>query len=206
MRAALAPLARFTSAAEAGYFAHELLHREQIPVSLTVDEHFDAIGGRWTTRFVLAVPEDIGETAREALQRLIHDSECDDDSGGGHNASECAAGPGGRYNAAVLEESGVHWVPIVLTLAVSSVAFWGAREFGGPPQRQARAAPAGRQNEQRDLWDELATPGRPWTQSLPGGQGRRELRFDRARGLAILREDADGDGRFETEIPFRSAE
>ena len=50
-------IARFNNVAEAGFFAHELMHHESLPVQLSVDESFDAIGGYWKTRFLLSVPQ-----------------------------------------------------------------------------------------------------------------------------------------------------
>ena len=71
---AIVSIARFHNAAEAGYFSHELMRSEEIPSMVKVDEHFDALCGRWTTRFLLLVPECFAETAAAALQRLVKQS------------------------------------------------------------------------------------------------------------------------------------
>jgi hypothetical protein len=200
-------IAQFRNAAEAGYFAHELLREADIPAAVTMDESFDALTGYWSTRFVLAVAEEFSESASLCLQRLSEHSTPDDRP----YHSEFAADdfndpmtdddwiqPPSEKMADATEQSNVNWVPIVLTLAAGSIVFWGVRTMHAKPQAQAAAA--GERN-QPDVWKLLSTPERPWVQQLENG--RRELRFDSVRREGILYEDLDGDGRFETKIRVR---
>ncbi len=207
----LVPVARFKSAAEAGYFAHELLYTEHLPVSLIAEEHFDALDGHWSTRFVLSAPEGMADRAARALAQLIEQTEteetCDAVSAAGSSrlVMNDPADSDRQFDPATvaIEESAVHWVPIVLTLAAGSVALWGVHHLNERPKQQFRAVPAGRQHD--DLWEQLSLPARVWTQRLENGRGRRELWIDRKRNIAVIREDADGDGVFEKEVPFRRA-
>ena len=200
-------IAQFRNAAEAGYFAHELLRRADIPATVTMDENFDAVSGFWSTRFVLTVAEEFSESARLCLQRLSDHSTSDDrpyhsefDADEANDSMTDAdwMQPTSELMADATEQSNVNWVPIVLTLAAGSIVFWGVRTMNAKPQAQAAAA--GERN-QPDVWKMLATPERPWVQQLENG--RRELRFDSDRREGILYEDLDGDGRFETKIRVR---
>jgi hypothetical protein len=202
-------IAKFRNAAEAGYFAHELLRGADIPAVVTMDENFDAISGFWTTRFALAVAEEFSETALLCLQRLSDHSEPDDmpfdsDFAAADEFNDSMADsdwmqrPSEAMASDVAEQSNVNWVPIVLTLAAGSIVFWGVRTMNAKPRAQAAAA--GERN-QPDVWEMLSTPDRPWVQKLE--TGRRELRFDSVRREGILYEDLDGDGRFETKIRVR---
>ena len=201
-------IAQFRNAAEAGYFAHELLRDADIPAVVTMDESFDALTGFWSTRFVLAVAEEFSETALLCLQRLSEHSEPDDkpfdsefdddefnDSMANNNWMQQSSDV---MTSDVAAQSNVNWVPIVLTLAAGSIVFWGVRTMNAKPR--AQAAVAGERN-QPDVWKMLSTPERPWVQQLE--KGRRELRFDSARREGILYEDLDGDGQFETKIRIR---
>ena len=210
---ALLPIARFNNAAEAGYFAHELLRNENIPASVTMSENFDALSGYWSTRFVLSVSEPLVETATICLQELISQSDTDDIPLETDFSDDDLAQPleyGNEYDSLIdrpmesiaEEESGVNWVPIVLTLAAGSAVFWGVRTMNAKPRPEAAAA--GRE-EQADLWNRLTTPSGKWVQPTEDGRGRRELLFDARRRNGVLREDLDGDGRFETVIPFGPA-
>lgn len=186
----LRTIARFANAAEAGFFAHALQSIEEVPATIRAEENFDAISGYWSTRFLLDVPEPLAESAAKALQALIDRSETED--------IVDALGPGAdRWDADQLtsprfqfEEDrqplpggGFRWGPIVLTLAAGSLAFVGLRALQQPAAKP-RDVPAGRRQE---LWDELARPGKPWTQKLPGNR-RRELEFNRDGTRATLRE------------------
>lgn len=201
-------IARFGSAAEAGYFAHELLHTEAIPVRLTSDESFDALRGFWSTRYVLAVPVDKATSAKLALSDLVEATR-NDDGFESHETGSLAATPEPptKYSQARsqgfddpeifdrdrYDDRGVNWVPIVLTLTAGSLAFWVARKAQEPPPERP---PVGQQDA--DLWDTLTNEPAPWYQPINGGRGIRELSIDRQHNQAILREDLDGDGVFET--------
>ncbi len=101
----------------------------------------------------------------------------------------------------VVEDSNVNWVPIMLTLAVGTVAFWAARRVAFQPDPAVMAAPA--KHQQFDFWDELSQEPAPWTQRIRGGPGTRQMLIDSKRNSVIIREDLDGDGDFETETSFR---
>lgn len=194
------PLARFQNSAEAGYFAHELTHRHGMAARVTAEENFDAIRGFWATRFVLSVPEEIADTATARLNDLIAESEADE---GGETAVSSWRRPAEETALPDetpfenLEEGGVNWVPIVLTLAAGSAVFWGVRELNEADPQEV-AAPV--QQRAPHLWDELSRFSGPWYQRIEGGLGLRILRFDRQRGVAVIREDRDGDGTFERKM------
>jgi hypothetical protein len=180
-----------------------------------MSEHFDAVSGYWSTRFVLSVPEPLVETATIRLRELISQSETDDmpletdfsdddllrplEYGSDHdNRFDRPTDP---MESMAEEESGVNWVPIVLTLAAGSAVFWGVRTMNAKPVPEAAAG----REEQADLWNRLTTPSGKWVQPSEDGRGRRELLFDARRREGILREDLDGDGQFETVIPLGPA-
>jgi hypothetical protein len=201
--ASLAPIARFLNAAEAGYFAHELRLRERVPVFMTAEESFDAVAGYWTTRFLLCVPQESAPRTAEVLQQLVNESESDDVASApraqaGHDAWHAAAEPVLSGPSPTLGEAreplGVGWVPLVLTLAAGSAAFWGVRPDAPP---RPPAAPAKRQEV--DQWNRLPVPMRPWTFRHENGRGQRQFFLETARRRATVREDADGDGIFESE-------
>lgn len=197
----LTPIARFRNAAEAGYFAHELKLRRDVPVTIQVEEDFDAVSGHWSTRFVLAVPSTAAEMSARALQELVRQTE------GEEHPSDFPAGDfeGERWHSAHSQPfdpftrqeefeypQPVNWVPIVVTLAAGSLAIWGVKKLWEPARPQA--APA---NAHRDvLWDMMRTPhGRQWVQQDAKGRRIRILEFH--GNEAILKEDSDGDQVFE---------
>lgn len=204
----MAPVARFSNAAEAGYFAHELMDRGGIPCSITVEENFDAVCGYWSAKFVLAVPQDQANTAAEVLKQLLEQTEMeerDEKAFVDREASRMQPTSGTLVTdderlhvEGPLEDSGVNWVPIVLTLAAGSAVFWGIRRLQDQPKVEVPHRPLGAHHD--DLWDHLATPSRPWVQPMENGQGQRRLWIDPEAHSAVIQEDADGDGRFETEI------
>ncbi len=220
-RQRLVRIARFTNAAEAGYFAHELAVHHAISTKIIAEENFDALNGYWSTRYALAVTEIVADTARTALKEFVEQLEADefDDIDDDFNPI-AGADPSSDVNFRTLgydrtpefndelsetrdlmmEESGVNWIPVVLTLAAGSVAFWAARRIHEQPQPAVLAAPAGPHTE--DLWDFLAHEETPWVQELHNGVGMRELDFDPQHQLFIIREDRDGDGLFETQLNF----
>ncbi|MGH7202739.1 MAG: hypothetical protein ACREJB_19190 [Planctomycetaceae bacterium] len=200
----LSAIARFTNAAEAGYFAHELAEATGARVLTHFDEHFDALSGYWSTRYVLAAAKEEAARVTAALRAMLDDSGGDERVHVGPSAAPVAV----RRDApptsmderfAPREESGVNWVPIVLTLTAGSVVFWGIKALN--EQAGPRKPVAGVGGLQADLWETLDTSDGPWVQQEANG-GRRELRIDRRRNVAVIREDADGDGVFERRIQF----
>ena len=198
------PLARFQSAAEAGFFGDELARASEIPTIVTFEEHFDAVAGTWSNRFVLCVPADFRTAALDALSRLIDRSEADNEpfdevsefesvpeGNARHVPAEIAEWDTARSTAT---ESHIHWVPIFLTLAAGSVVFWGIRKADVQPAPPAPGA---------GLWETLGTSDGPWVQQLEGGRGRRTLTVDATDRKAIIREDRNGDGMFEFQREFR---
>ena len=187
---------RFKNSAEAGYFTYELMQHERIPVTLNVDESFDAATGSWSIRFLLMVPESVAERAAIALQRMIEQTDDDEffDEPATINRIDPLGEPAETLDA---ENSGVNWIPIVLTLAAGSVVLWGSRKLPEQPRAVRPVAPVDRQHDA--LWKRLAT-STPWIQPLDNGRGQRELRIDRERSQAIILEDADGDGVFESRL------
>ena len=203
------PIARFTSAAEAGYFAHELSHDREIPAVVTVDENFDAVTGNWWTRYVLNVPEPFADSAIEALQLLMVDGDDGDweysDVAESDLTSEIPANLGATVGPTMhidrnlkVDDVGINWIPVVLTLAAGSVVFWGVRKFQDPP----RPAHAAQPQQQHDLWEQMSIERGPWFQRMNNGSGVRQLWIDPRRNRAVLREDADGDGEFERVLPL----
>ena len=201
---AIVSIARFHNAAEAGYFSHELMLAEEIPSMVKMDEQFDALSGRWSTRFLLLVPERFRENAAEALLRLVEQSNSEDSleeetrktfrvtsEDLEHFGDEMEFD---RYSAV---ESRVNWVPIVLTLAAGSAVFWGVRKLQDRPQPHANAAPVGAR--QQDLWERLSGFPEPWIQQSEGGERTRSIQFETEGNVVIIREDSDGDGHFERE-------
>lgn len=202
----LVPVARFANAAEAGYFAHELQWRQDVPVQLRVEQDFDALSGFWTTRYLLLVPEADGPSAALLLQRLVEQTDGDDplpdeplglDPAARLSVEELI----GSRGPAAAARPGVNWVPIVLTLAAGSAAFWGVRKLHDRPKVNLPVAPVGRHHN--ELWRTLAAPDGPWALQHDAINGTRELWIDTQRNVAVIREDADGDGRFERELHLR---
>jgi hypothetical protein len=205
---AIISVARFHYAAEAGYFSHELMLAEGIPSIVKIDEHFDALSGRWSTRFLLLVPERYAENAAAALQRLVEQSNSEEsleeDSRNTFSGTSEGMEQFGdemefdRYSAV---DSGVNWIPIVLTLAAGSAVFWGVRKLQDRPQPHANAAPVGAR--QQDLWERLSSSPEPWIQQSEGVRHTRRIQFETEGKVVIIREDSDGDGLFEREHRIR---
>jgi hypothetical protein len=197
-------IARFLNAAEAGYFAHELKLLRNIPVTLRAEEDFEALAGHGTTGFVLSVPNVWAEPAARTLTELVNRSESEEDLS--ERVSEEAVRdsvPLGRtqaFDPFAREDEfemgpAIPWVPIVVTLAAGSLAFWGVKTLWEPARPPA---PAPVKASRDVLWDVMRTPqGRKWVQVDPQGQPIRELEIEPAGTAAILREDHDGDQVFE---------
>jgi hypothetical protein len=205
----LVSIARFRNAAEAGYFAHELHRESSIHAMVSMDENFDALSGYWSSTFVLSVPEDSAEFALHTLQQMMEHADPEDTPFDTEIERDQVAPATSRdawmqetyddFASPPEESSNVNWVPIVLTLAAGSVAFWGVRAMEAQPP-QAGVAAAG-DRDRPDVWNLLSQPKRPWVQQLD--KGRRELRFDPVRREGIISEDLDGDGQFESQFRVR---
>lgn len=201
----MAVVARFQNAAEAGYFAHELGRREEMPVTVALAEDYDGIHGYWSARFHLLVADACAERARSALERLVAESETDELNAREDVHADCGApigispfDPIGRSTMTSGTGSGaVNWVPIVLTLTAGSAAFWGLRQMDHAPR--LRQPVVRERAREEDLWSHFLQSPDPWWQRLENGRGVRELRIDRAHNRIIIREDADGDGFFESQ-------
>jgi len=205
---AIVSVARFHNAAEAGYFSHELMLAEEIPSMVKIDEHVDALSGGWSTRFLLLVPERFREDATASLQRLVEQSNTEESFEEETTKTFRATseeleqfGDEMEFDRDPAVESGVNWVPIVLTLAAGSAAFWGVRKIQDRPQPHANAAPQGAR--QQDLWERLSGSPEPWIQQIEGGRRTRRIQFETDRNVVIIREDSDGDGHFEREHRIR---
>lgn len=200
-------VARFSNAAEAGFFADELQDRLQISVSLQVEENFDALTGYWGNRMALLVPESAGSAAAMLLQEILEQTEEDGEA----LAPDAEALDGGSWTGTEFEvaeagspQSGINWVPIVLTLAAGSAAIWGVRKLNEAPRPNAGPVPVNGREEQ--LWNTLRMPHGGWMLNHDEIPGRRQLRIDGRRGLVVIQEDANGDGVYESELHLKPVE
>lgn len=187
-------IARFRSGAEAGYFADELAREADIEGLIKAEDRFDGVHGMGTTDFVLMVAPQKAERASEVLRSLVAQSDMDEDAATrDEDGNDIPHADEGRP-----VRSGTVWVPIILTLAAGSIAYWGVH------RDQRRVRPPGLVNrERRQGADLLRTIGlfeEPWVQKLDGAT--RELVFDREAQTATVREDRDGDGIFERTSAF----
>lgn len=203
-------VARFHHAAEAGFFGNELIETAGIPARVEIEEHFDALSGLWSTRFVLLVPRNSAGEAKAVLEQLIErtapeDLYFDEPAGQGRASFDERERFDPEWDRAAPSgvEGSVNWVPIVLTLAAGSAAFWGVRHLQeAPPAPQAGAQPV----QPADLWERLSSSPEPWIQEAENGRTVRRIQFDRRGDAVIIREDTDGDGVFEREHALRRAE
>jgi hypothetical protein len=151
------------------------------------------------------VPDAHAERAAVRLERLVRESEGDEpiaaddfEHGAVAMAAATAFNPSMEQSSAGgAESSVVNWVPIVLTLTAGSAAILGIGQFDHAPRARQPAAREGLREE--DLFSQFLQSSDPWWQRLENGRGVRELRIDRGRKLVIVREDADGDGFFESQ-------
>ena len=184
----LVTVARFQSAAEAGYFADELESLESIRAILTSVDDFNAAAGSWSATIHLRVAADEAKRAAAALRDLVAATSDDSDGSKQHEHVpanfELAGEPISRPIA---------WLPIVLSFAAGSAALFAVQSVEKAAAREQRG-------DATPLLNALSDSRRPWVQRLPGG-GERELRTDSA-GALVLREDLDADGRFERTISY----
>lgn len=181
-------IARFHNGAEAGYFADELAHELNLETQVLAREQFDALHASWSTDYVLLVPESDAERAAQALQQLVKNTDDDEADHDGlldsENTTRTASGP--------------IWVPLILTLAAGSLAYWGVEKVEQRPR-----PPALVNRDRRPPPDLMRTLGKlpgPWVQKE--GPLTRELQIHPESNTATLREDRDGDGRFEREWEY----
>ncbi|HID23733.1 MAG TPA: hypothetical protein EYP14_15230 [Planctomycetaceae bacterium] len=205
-------IARFRWAAEAGFFEHELAERLDVPTRILEHSNFDAMGGCWFTWYALCVPEELAEPAQAVLRELIAEHEQDEAEW------ESEAEPANVFSSPWSPNQEVWdpleprtltsdtaagargpWIPILLTLAAGAAVLWGTRAL--PHRGLQPAAPVdGQEQTTERLWQGLARWPEPWTQLVGDGRGMRQLHIDPIRRRIIVREDADGDGRFEREV------
>lgn len=186
----LVTVARFRSAAEAGYFADRLEALESIGAVLTSVDDFNAISGRWGEVMHLRVAAEDAKRAAAALRGLLADSSDDNDDALPTLRSE--------ERLPELREVSPNWLPMVLAFAAGSASLFAIQSLG-----RAAAAPQEQSAATAPLLKKLADSRRPWVQTLPGG-GRRELRAETTKEF-VLREDRDADGRFERSRSFATS-
>ncbi|MCA9111174.1 MAG: hypothetical protein KDA52_14575 [Planctomycetaceae bacterium] len=179
------PIARFTNIAEAGYFHSELEGHLDCEVHLKTQDHFDAPSASWWTDYILTVPTTDADRAIAVLKQLVSDTDNSDFHDFGiESAPDRAVLP----DVTQSQDSRIHWMPIVLTLAAGTFVVWATNQvqFGlrGQADRDVNGI---------SLWDTMSTNEEPWVQKLPGGR-RREISVSPDQDIAILREDTDGDG------------
>ena len=180
-------IARFQNGAEAGYFADELTRECHVDTEVLARERFDAVHAVWSVDYILLVERPHAERAARLLQSLV-------DSTGG-DSGDIAAGESPRSDL-----PGGVWVPLILTLAAGSIACFGIDRLEHRPRAPALVVRDAR--EPPDLWEVLAGTRGTWVQKREGGPGVRELTLDPETHSAQLREDHDGDGRFDREWEF----
>ncbi len=187
----LVPVARFCNSAEAGYFADDLEHSAQIDAKLTVQEHFDALTGRWRHDYVLLVDESQAQRAAAHMSSQVDESAEDD-----HGIDPLEPLPDN------MPALGLNWVPILLTtLAAGSIAYWGVKkveERPRPPVLGDNHLP----QRGDDLWTTVVNADGPWFQQIGDGPGMRVMRAE-AAGRIIIQEDHDGDRKIDREYRLR---
>lgn len=180
------PIARFQNGAEAGFFADELTRQTGIEAEVLAREKFDGLHAAWSIDYLLLVDRPESERAARALAALVE-------------ATGDEAGEEESDKAHSELPSGV-WMPLILTLAAGSIACFGIERVDHRPRPPALVVGDGRRPP--ELWQLMGAARGQWVQQLDGGPGTRQLILDANSGTAVLREDGDGDGRFEREQRF----
>lgn len=180
-------IARFQNGAEVGFFADELARQTGLETEVLAREKFDAVHAVWSVDYLLLVDRAEAERAAHILQALV---ESTGDEGGDEVESRTPASeiPGGVL------------VPLILTLAAGSIACFGIERIDHRPRPPALVV--GDARKPPELWELLKSARGRWVQRLENGTATRELSVDAEQGIAVLREDRDGDGRFEQERRF----
>lgn len=180
------PIARAANWAEAGFF-EEVLTRHQILPEMVEREDFDALTGCWHTQVVMLVPEADAQRAADFIECELRR---EDDS---------RPLPHEVFSPSGLAAAGPFWKPVFFMLIAGGLAYWvTVRGIAGPQQRRA-AAP---KRPTTDLWDMLSRSSRPWRQTLTDGSIRLLWR-DAGSGSLHLKQDSDGDGRYDRWQEFR---
>lgn len=211
------PVGRFHYVAEAGYFADELSQTLKTQVRVRSESSFDGMHHFWQTRYVLLAPHALKHQAEATLRDLIENGQPFEAPVESFSEREALQDewrePRGNARASddprfELEEedrgSGVHWVPILLTLTAGSAVFFGLRWWQEAGRIPARVPPVG--GGPAELWDSISRSPAPWTQPRREGRGERRLRFDRQTNSAVIEEDIDGDGVPDQTVRFRGPE
>jgi len=181
------PIARFQNGAEVGFFADELTRETGIETEVLAREKFDAVHAVWSIDYLLLVDRGEAERGARALQALVESTGGEMEDQPSETASACDI-PGGV------------WVPLILTLAAGSIACFGIERADQHPR--APALVVGHARRSPEVWQFMGAARGNWVQPLEGGPGVRELVLAPEKGTAVLREDEDGDGRFEREQRF----
>ncbi len=180
-------IARFQNGAEVGFFADELTRQTGIETEVRAREKFDAVHAVWSVDYLLRVERSDAERAARVLQGLVEST--GDESG-----------DDAESRAPVSEIPGGVLVPLILTLAAGSIACFGIERIDHRPRPPALVV--GDARKPPELWELLKSARGQWMQRLDDGAGTRELTVDADEGVAVLREDRDGDGQFEQERRF----
>jgi len=181
------PIARFQNGAEVGFFADELTRETGIETEVLAREKFDAVHAVWSIDYLLLVDRGEAERGARALQALVESTGGEMEDQPSERASACDI-PGGV------------WVPLILTLAAGSIACFGIER--ADPRPRAPALVVGHARRSPEVWQFMGAARGNWVQPLAGGRGVRELVLDPEKGTVVLRDDEDGDGRFEREQRF----
>lgn len=180
-------IARFQNGAEAGYFADELTRETHFETEVVSRERFDAVHAVWSVDYILLVDRPQAERAARLLTTLV------EATGGATEEESLPESPASDLPAGV-------WFPLILTLAAGSIACFGIERLdqrARPPALVVRD-----RREPPELWEVLSATRGSWIQKLEGGPGVRELTLDPDTHSARLKEDRDGDGRFDCEWEF----
>jgi len=183
------PIARAANWAEAGYF-EDLLHRHHVATELVEREQFDAVSGYWQTQIVMLVPESDAARAADLMDAEL----CRGDTAAPFPRAEML------YDDP--EISGPFWRPVIFLLIAGGLAYWATtRGFAGLRHPRA-AAPGPREQAAGELWEQLSRSTTPWRQTSRDGTSRLLWR-DPTTDALHLKEDLDGDGRYDRWQEFR---
>lgn len=183
------PVARAANWAEAGFFEDLLEHHAIHPEFVERDE-FDALLGSWQPRIVMLVSEADAERAADLMEKELGE-ENDSSPQSLELLSPRASTPAGPF-----------WRPVIFLLLASGLTYWVATRVIARPLHRRPAGPGQPGPRTSDLWDEISRSGGPWHQTSADGTRRLLWRDGETRSLH-LKEDADGDGRYDRWMEFR---
>ncbi len=187
-------VARFTSVAEAGYFADRLT-AEQIDCQVQECGDFNAVHGFWERAFVLRVPAESGTRAAQMVEMEIAREE-------GIGGAEAAP----RYRRS--REGAPSLVAPVVLFALGLSALAGAIAYTAMPwalKWVASRQPVAPTSDSA-LWQALVEAEGPLVEASAPGKKRRALWHDRNSGRIILDEDSNGDGRIDHRREFKGGQ